>query len=94
MAISYPGSEMFNILKSQDRITIFNWDVYAYFKAGHQVFRHENLEFGLIQRKIAEDYKEFYFRPRYIYRKIISVSSLKNFVNLFKSLFRLIKILK
>ena len=94
MAIPYPGSEMFNILKSQNRITSFDWDDYDYFKASHQVFRHENLEFSLIQRKIKKAYRSFYFRPRYIYRKIISVSSLKDIINLFKSLLRLIGIFK
>lgn len=94
MAIPYPGTEMFDLLSSQNRILSHDWNDYDYFKSGHQIFEHENLEFDVIHRKLDEAYKRFYFRPKFMMRAILAIDDFEKLVKLLKAFFRLIKILK
>ncbi len=94
VAIPYPGTEMFDVLKQKERIINLNWADYDYFSSGRQVFEHENLPYDVIRQKYAEAYKRFYFRPKYILKKLKALKTSEELKRLIKAFFRLVGVLK
>lgn len=94
VAIPYPGTEMFDVLRRQNRIISFDWNDYDYFSSGHQVFEHENLKYDVIKKKYSESYRRFYLRPKYVLNKLKALRRYSEFKKLIKSFCRLIGLLK
>ena len=94
VAIPYPGTEMFQVLQQQNRITNFDWNDYDYFSSGRQIFEHEHLKYDVIRLKYAEAYRRFYLRPRYIVKKLKSLKNYTEIKQLLKSFVRFIGLFK
>jgi anaerobic magnesium-protoporphyrin IX monomethyl ester cyclase len=94
VAIPYPGTEMFDLLKRQNRITSYNWEDYDYFKSNQQVFEHENLSFVTINKKLDQAYRSFYYRPKYVLKKLTSIKNYQEIGKLFKAFLKLRILLK
>lgn len=90
-ATPYPGTAMYNQLKSENRIITDNWDYYDSFLNSRPVFRHKNLSAKEIDHKIKEAYQRFYWRPQYMIRRLKAIRSSREVVNLIKNGIKLLK---
>ncbi len=64
----YPGTQMFAEASQQGLITTYDWDDYDYSKP---VMKLKNLSQAEIAELYRYCYKKFYFRPKYILRRLI-----------------------
>ncbi|MFC1711950.1 B12-binding domain-containing radical SAM protein [Patescibacteria group bacterium] len=71
ICIPYPGTSYFNELKSSARILSFDWSKYVCHQTGVELFDHPNLNWGTIIYYYHKAFREFYFRPSYIFRRFI-----------------------
>lgn len=94
VATPYPGSEMYQILKKENKIVSSNWDDYDSFAPGGKLFVHENLDSATIYKKLREAYKSFYFRPKYILKQAKSMIDYREFFKSIKKIIHLLKILR
>ena len=69
----FPGTDMFDWAKSKDLILTYEWDDYTLAKP---VMRLENLTADEIKKLYKHMYRRFYFRPKYIFKKLLSIRSL------------------
>jgi anaerobic magnesium-protoporphyrin IX monomethyl ester cyclase len=68
----FPGSPIYNKIKTEGEIFINSWKDYAFY-AGRPIFRHEKVTPELMNYMYKRAYKEFYFRPRYILKWIFKI---------------------
>lgn len=68
----FPGTEIFAWAKERDLLLSRDWDDYNLFKP---VMRLDNLSVEEINKLYRMMYRSFYFRPRYILKKILTVRS-------------------
>ncbi|MFX1275772.1 MAG: B12-binding domain-containing radical SAM protein [Promethearchaeota archaeon] len=68
----YPGTEMFKWAKEKNLILTYNWDDYDLSKP---IMKLENLNENEIKDLYQLMFRKFYFRPRYILKRIFSIKS-------------------
>lgn len=93
IATPYPGSDMYQILDKENRIISHNWDDYDSFDSRKPVFSHQNLDEMIIAKKLKEAYRSFYFRPKYIFKRLKSIANIMEIAKFFSAFRRLLKIL-
>lgn len=71
----FPGTEMFKWADERKLILTYDWDDYDLAKP---VMRLEDLTADEIKGYYREMYRRFYFRPRYILKKIMAIRSWEN----------------
>ena len=94
IATPLPGSEMFNILESDNRLLSHNWEDYNYLNSRVNVFRHKHLSPSLLAKKLRQAYLSFYLRPGYIIGRIKRLKKSKDLLKDVKAFLRLFSILK
>ena len=87
-AIPYPGTAMYTQLKNEKRLKSDTWDTYDYFLKKQQLFNHKNLSDDVIDAKITQAYKAFYYRPKYILNYLKKIGSIRDVINLAKNTFK------
>jgi len=92
-ATPYPGSEMYEKLKRENKIVSTSWDDFDGFVTDRRVFEHDNLTSEDITKKINQAYKDFYFRPKYLIKRLKSVSSFGELGKLIRGSFFVFKII-
>lgn len=94
IATPLPGSEMFNILESDNRLISYNWEDYNYLKSRMNVFKHKHLNSSILAKKLRQAYLSFYLRPKYIIGRIRQLKKSEDLFKNVKAFLRLFSILK
>ncbi len=68
----FPGHDIFNWAKSKDLITSYNWDDYY---GAQPLMKLDTLTPEDIKRLYVKMITSFYFRPKYIFKKLIGIRS-------------------
>ena len=76
----FPGTEMFAWADKKGLLLSYDWDDYD---LAHPVMRLENMDVKDIKKLYKIMYRSFYFRPRFIIKKILSIRSCEDFKVLF-----------
>lgn len=78
MAAPYPGTEMWDMIKSNGKIYAESWHDLA-IHSDHAHFEYGSLDPKLVERKWREAYRRFYLRPSRLARRLTSIDTWKNF---------------
>ena len=84
-----PGTELFEIWKKAGYITTFDWEKYNFYKK--PVYNLPNLSAEEILELQKYCFRKFYMRPKFIFKKIMGVSSMKHFILTCKAGFEIFK---
>jgi len=76
--IPIPGSKYYKIIKREGKLFAKSWKDYNAFS--DPIFEHGSLTKGLMLKMQKQSYKEYYFRPKMIIKKIFEIKSLKQFI--------------
>lgn len=91
-ATPYPGTEMYNTLKAQDRIIASSWDDYDSFLKSKPIFQHNNLSPGKIDDKLREAYRRFYCRSVEISKHLKAINSPREVLNFVKNAIKFFRV--
>ena len=70
IAIPYPGTRMWHMIKEKGRLLLSNWDDY-YHTSGKMVYEYpDTASPEMVERMLKKAVKDFYFRPKYIIKQI------------------------
>ncbi len=69
MTLPFPTTPLFDDLEKQGLIKTKDWSMYNFHNTT-EVYNHPNLSWSTIQRYYDLFYRKFYFRPKYIVRRI------------------------
>jgi radical SAM superfamily enzyme YgiQ (UPF0313 family) len=72
IAMPLPGTQLFNSYKEKGYINTFDWKDYGGDKS---VFETEDLSSKLLETYVVKAHRKFYFRPSYIFKRLLSVRS-------------------
>jgi anaerobic magnesium-protoporphyrin IX monomethyl ester cyclase len=64
----YPGTEFYEEMKKQDRLLTDDLEQYTQFNL---VLKHKNLKPNDVSKMLSKAYKEYYFRPKFIFKVLI-----------------------
>ncbi|MCX5667245.1 MAG: radical SAM protein [Candidatus Omnitrophica bacterium] len=76
IATPYPGTKMREIIRKEGELLSDNWEKYVSC-SGNAVFRHKELEPGLMKKKYREAYRRFYLRPGYIIKRLKKIATMR-----------------
>ncbi len=92
IATAYPGTELYQIAQSQEKIPN-NWETGSYALTGQKnIISLCELDSSALQKYLKTAYRSFYFRPAYIRQKIKNINSFSDVSYYLKGLKSLIKI--
>lgn len=77
-----PGSRLFRILEKQGRIKTREWGKYN-FHNPREVYDHPDLQWSVIMKYYNLFYKEFYFRPKFIFERLATNLSQGDILSMF-----------
>jgi radical SAM superfamily enzyme YgiQ (UPF0313 family) len=89
IATPYPGTQFYAECKEKNMLTSNSWDDFD--GTSNSVVRLETMSPQYLKDAIQRAYREFYFRPGYILKRIFSIRSFQEASCNFKSAFNLIK---
>ncbi len=87
--IPIPGSSYEQIIKKEGKIFAKSWKDYNAF--GKPIFQHGKLTPELMEKMQKKAYKEYYFRPRMIMKKVLEVRTPKQFIAYARAALGLVK---
>ena len=87
--IPIPGSSYEQIIRKEGKIFAKSWKDYNAF--GKPIFQHGKLTPELMEKMQKRAYKEYYFRPRMIIKKVLEVRTPKQFIAYAKAALGLVK---
>jgi len=90
-ATPYPGTAMYETLKKENNIIPGSWDNYDSFLKSRPLFIHKNLTSEIIDNKLREAYKKYYYRPKCILNHIKELRSIREIVNFLKNSLKFVK---
>lgn len=76
--IPIPSSRYYNIIKKEGKLFAKSWKDYNAFS--EPIFEHGALTKELMLKMQKQAYKEYYFRPKMIIKKLFEIRSLKQFI--------------
>lgn len=71
ITIPYPGTRLFDDYSSKNLIKSTHWEDYNVYQP-NELFNHPNLDWSIIYKYHKKAFRKFYFRPRYILKRIIN----------------------
>ena len=72
-----PGSPLFDKIKRDGKIFSKNWEDFNAFNK--PLFEYEDSKFDLMMEMQQRAYREYYFRPKMVVRKLLEVKNVKQF---------------
>jgi anaerobic magnesium-protoporphyrin IX monomethyl ester cyclase len=69
ICIPYPGTRYYQELMQAGAILDRDWSAYVVHQIDKPLYRHENLDWPTIGQYYARAYREYYLRPRFIWRR-------------------------
>ena len=91
IATAYPGTELYQIAKAQNKINP-DWSKSIYALGGKPLISLSDVPVDKLYYYIKKAYSSFYFRPAYILKKINSIKSIRDLIYNARGLFTLLKI--
>ena len=76
ITIPLPATELYNEYLSKGLMLSDDWNKFNMYTPARELYNHENLNWDIIERYYKKFYREFYFRPSYLWHRF--VSDLKN----------------
>ncbi|MBS3108097.1 radical SAM protein [Candidatus Woesearchaeota archaeon] len=70
MTLPFPGTRLYEDLEKAGKIKTHDWSLYN-FHCTTEVYDHPNLSWDVIQKYYDLSYRMFYFRPKYIARRLV-----------------------
>ncbi len=70
VTIPLPGTPLFRRLEQEGRLLSRRWSDYRYHHPPRAIYRHENLTWDQVERNLRGFYRAFYFRPRFMVRRL------------------------
>lgn len=71
VCIPYPGTKYYSELEAAGRIRSYDWSRYNVHQTENPVYDHPNLSWDRISYYYQRSFKEFYFRPEYIMKRLV-----------------------
>jgi anaerobic magnesium-protoporphyrin IX monomethyl ester cyclase len=71
MMTPYPGTKVYEMVKSEGRLLIHDWEDYVFFEQKAR-FEMGEMTAELVERMYRRAYRQFYLRPRPIFRRLSS----------------------
>lgn len=65
-----PGTPLFGEMAASGRLKTRDWDKYVFHKPASDIYRHDVLSWGTIQKYYSYAYRRFYFNPSYILKML------------------------
>jgi radical SAM superfamily enzyme YgiQ (UPF0313 family) len=91
----FPGSEVYDYLKSRDLITGKNWGDYnTFIPNANPTFKHPNLSWDEILKLKRKAYRSFYFRPGFAFSQLKGIKSFSDIKHLLKKVTSFLGFLK
>lgn len=93
ICMPYPGTEFYSLcVKYNWLVKLFNKDWSDFYSATNKaVVKYDNLEPEDLEEAVKTAYREFYFRPKYILKKLFLIRSVSELTETMKSAFNLMK---
>lgn len=88
VAIPYPGTEFYNLVKEKGWLKSDNW---ADYNGERAVVEYPDLKREEIEKASKAAYRNFYLRPKYILKKTKEAKSIGEYIQLFKGGVNLLK---
>lgn len=70
ISVPLPGTELYNELVNSGKLKTNDWNKFNFSTPMKDVYEH-NLDWDFIENQYNAAYKKFYFRPKYIWKKLI-----------------------
>lgn len=67
----YPGTNFFWELEVEGRIRSYDWSKYNLHQIDEPLYEHPNLSWDQIRHYYKKGFREFYFRPSYIFKRLV-----------------------
>ena len=87
VAIPFPGTKYYDDLKREGRLKETSWLKYNCYSMPRDIYDNQNVTWDLVESYYHKFYREFYFRPNYISRRIMKsllggriISDIANFL--------------
>jgi len=91
-ATPFPGTAMYDQLKSENRILARSWDDYDCFLKSRPLFMHDNLSSNEIDDRLREAYRRFFLRPKCVLKHLAAIGSFREAANLIRNTLRFHKL--
>lgn len=88
IAVPYPGTRLFEIVKHHGRFLVNRWDEYVIHGNRKALFELEDVKEELVERMHKEAYRSFYLNPRFIMKRLSNKHTILNIANYAKAFFR------
>ena len=83
IAVPYPGTQMYSAYVKKGHMKTSNWRLYG---GEDAVFETETVNATLLNNYLKKAHKEFYFRPSYLLKRLLSIRSFEE-IKLYASFF-------
>ncbi|MFH0799369.1 MAG: radical SAM protein [Pseudomonadota bacterium] len=70
--VPLPATKIFQELEKAGKIKLCDWDKYNLYLPADEIYDHETLPWSTINAQFSAFYREFYFRPSVVAKKILS----------------------
>ena len=91
IATAYPGTELYKIAQEQNKLT-GDWSKSIYALGGKPLVSLSEVPIDKLYDYIKKAYRTFYFRPTYIFKKLTTIKSFRDFIYNLRGLLTLLKI--
>ena len=76
IATPFPGTALYKLIEKHGKILTKDWERYGIYE--EPLFETEDLTKELVAKMYKKAYREFYFRPTYILRRVKNIKSLRD----------------
>lgn len=82
----YPGTRLWDTVKREGKLFITDWDDFHH-STGKMIFEHPDVaKPEVVEEFYRRAYKEFYFRPKYILKQLLSIRTFDQFKSMLHGL--------
>ncbi|MBZ0252237.1 MAG: hypothetical protein K8I02_02760, partial [Candidatus Methylomirabilis sp.] len=72
ITVPLPSTPLFNQWDAEGRIKTKDWTKYNLYHPAREIYDHPTCDWDTIERYFKKFYREFYFRPSYVGRRLLS----------------------
>src|SRR3989344_9677800 len=72
ITIPLPATELYNEYVNKGLMLNEDWSKFNMYTPARELYKHENLEWDVIEKYYKKFYREFYFRPRYLWHRLVN----------------------
>lgn len=92
IATPYPGTRLWDTIKRDGELFTASWDDYHH-TAGKMMFTYPGTaDPETVEKMYRKAYSSFYFRPKYVFKRVLKIRSLNQIKTMFRGLIAILKI--